>query len=329
MGERHRMMRRSLSSWFLAVTVAASAVAITVGAPISARAQDEDPEMTFDEDDAKKPPPADDQPAEGEVEGETTLEAEPEPTGGAEGEIDLGTDPTLSASAKATESSESKVSWQDIQVVVRKPFLKQHRIELLPTWGITMNDNIIRHFQFAGAINYFLTDVLAVGVEGQYYIKDLREPYDLVARQARRLPTVNKYNWGAALNFHYVPIYGKFAILDDHIIHWETFFTAGVGVTQSEVIPRDPAFAPFTNFLITPNVGASMRFFVTKFLTINLGVRDYVFVDKFEPVGRSVDNFQSADSAKDNADTSLINNVVFQAGLAFWFPTGFEYTTFR
>jgi outer membrane beta-barrel protein len=323
-------MRRSLSSWFLAVSVAAIGVAVTVGAPSSAFAQDDEGEMTFDEDDAKKPP-AEDQPAEGEVEGETAPSEEP--TEGAEAsadaEIDLGTDPTLSSSATATEAVESKVSWQDIVVVVRKPFLKQHRVELLPTWGITMNDNIIRHFQFAGAINYFLTDVLAVGVEGQYYIKDLREPYDLVARQARRLPTVNKYNWGAALNFHYVPIYGKFAILDDHIIHWETFFTAGVGFTQSEVIPRDPAFAPFTNFLITPNVGASMRFFVTKFLTINLGVRDYVFVDKFEPVGRSVDNFQSAESAKDNADTSLINNVVFQAGLAFWFPTGFEYTTFR
>src|SRR5688500_18177776 len=189
MGERHRMMRRSLSSWFLAVTVTASAVAITVGAPLSARAQEEDPEMTFDEDDAKKPP-AEDQPAEGEVEGETAPSEEPEPDGGAsaEGEIDLGTDPTLSASAKSTEAVESKISWQDIVVVVRKPFLKQHRVELLPTWGITMNDNIIRHFQFAGAINYYLTDVLAVGVEGQYYIKDLREPYDLVARQARRLP---------------------------------------------------------------------------------------------------------------------------------------------
>lgn len=323
------MMRRSLSSWFLAVAAAATAVVFTVGAPSSARAQEEDPEMTFDEEEAAKPP--EDQPAEGEVEGETSVEGEPQPEGevSAEGEIDLGTDPTLSASAKSTEAADTKVSWQDIVVVVRKPFLKQHRVELLPTWGITMNDNIIRHFQFAGAINYFLTDVLAVGVEGQYYIKDLREPYDLVARQARRLPTVNKYNWGAALNFHYVPIYGKFAILDDHIIHWETFFTAGVGFTQSEVIPRDPAFAPFTNFLITPNVGASMRFFVTKFLTVNLGVRDYIFVDKFEPVGRSVDNFQSAESAKDNADTSLINNVVFQAGLAFWFPTGFEYTTFR
>ena len=66
-------------------------------------------------------------------------------------------------------------------------------------------------------LDYFLTDVLAVGLEGQYYVKDLREPYLLVPSQARRLPTVNKYNYGAALNFHYVPIYGKFAILDEQL----------------------------------------------------------------------------------------------------------------
>ena len=168
--------------------------------------------------------------------------------------------------------------------------------------------------------------VLAVGVEGQYYIKDLREPYDLVARQARRLPTVNQYNYGAALNFNYVPIYGKFAILDTHIIHWETFFTAGIGVTQSEVIPRDPALQPFKNFLITPNAGASMRFFVFKWLTVDFGIRDYIFVDKFEASNRTE---VAADDAKANAESSLINNVVFQAGVSFWIPPTFEYTTFR
>ena len=69
------------------------------------------------------------------------------------------------------------------------------RVELLPTWGTTMNDNLVRHFQFAGALNYFLTDVLAVGIEGQYYVEDLREPFDLVARQGawRVLPQRDKY----------------------------------------------------------------------------------------------------------------------------------------
>ena len=136
-------------------------------------------------------------------------------------------------------------------------------------------------------------------------------------------------NFGAALNFHYVPVYGKFEVLDKHIIHWEAFFTAGVGFTQSEVLPRDPAYLPFKNFLITPNVGASMRFFLTKFITVNAGIRDYVFIDKFEPVSRGPGVYESADDAKANADSALINNVVFQAGLSFWFPMSFEYTTFR
>jgi len=37
----------------------------------------------------------------------------------------------------------------------------------------------------------------------------------------------------------------------------------------------------------------------------------------------------TADQAKANADGSLINNVMFQAGVSFWLPTSFEYTTFR
>jgi outer membrane beta-barrel protein len=298
-----------------------------ISAPTTALAQD-DEEMTFDEDEAKKP-------AEG---GGDDIEIEDEggdPGAPPEGDLgELPDDPTVlgdDPGVKPIEADKSKVgdervSWQDIVVVVRKPFLKGGRVELLPTWGTTMNDNLVRHFQFNAAINYFLTDVLAVGVEGQYYVEDLREPFDLVARQARRLPTVNKYNFGAALNFHYVPIYGKFAVLDEHIIHWETYFTAGVGFTQSEVIPRDPALQSFKNFLITPNVGGSLRFFIFKWMTVNVGIRDYIFVDRFEdPMRTEV----SGDAAKDNADSKLINNVVFQAGVSFWLPPTFEYTTFR
>ncbi|WP_428267100.1 outer membrane beta-barrel domain-containing protein [Haliangium sp.] len=231
-----------------------------------------------------------------------------------------------SEAAAAQLSAETRVSWQDIVVVVRKPFLKLRRIEVMPITGITMNDNLIQHIQFGGSLNYYLTDVLSVGLEGFAYVKNLRDPFDLVAFQARRLPAVNQYNYSAALNFGYVPVYGKFAVLDDYIIHWEAALSGGVGFTQSEVIPRNPALEPFTNFLITPNVGASMRFFLTKFLTLNVGVRDYIFIDKFEAAGRT--EFDG-DAAKDQAVSALINNVMFQAGVSFWWPMSFEYTTFR
>jgi outer membrane beta-barrel protein len=282
---------------------------------LASAANDDDDEMSFDPVDVpKKGQPAAE--PEIEIEGE-----EPEP--------DLASDLSATEPVKGDEDiqlAENRVSWQDIVVVVRKPFLKLNRVEVMPLVGITMNDNIIQHMQGGFMLNYWLTDALAVGVEGFAYVKNLREPFDLVARQARRLPTVNKYNFSAALDFHYVPIYGKFAVFDQLIVHWEVFFTAGVGATQSEVIPRDPALQPFTNILITPNVGASMRFFLTKFLTFNIGVRDYVFVDKFEAVNRVQ---VSGDEAKEFATSAFINNVMFQAGLSIWFPMSFEYTTFR
>ena len=229
----------------------------------------------------------------------------------------------------ATPIKKTPLSWQDIVVVIRKPFLKVRRAELNPFVGTTMNDNMIRHYTVGGEFAYYLTDVLAVGVEGMYYAHAFQEPYDLVARQARRLPTLNAYKWSTALDFHYVPIYGKFAILDHALVTWESYFTAGIGAGQSEVIPRDTKFPGFSNLLIMPNVGASMRFFVAKWMTINIGIRDYIFYDHFEPRNRSETMFATAQDAKDHAEGSLINSLMFQIGISFWVPKSFEYTTFR
>ena len=253
--------------------------------------------------------------------------------GSGSGAPDLSAD--LAAQAANTEVvktgpvKKTPVSWKDIVVVIRKPFLKVHRTELFPFVGTTMNDNLIHHYTIGGELAYYLTDVLAIGVEGQYFTHTFSDTYDLVARQARRLPTVNQYNWSAALDFHYVPVYGKFAVLDHKLITWESFFTAGIGVGQSSVVPRDTKYPGFDNFLIMPNVGASMRFFLAKWLTVTLGVRDYIFEDQFEPTDRGPGMNDTASAAQAHATGSLINNIMFQIGVSFWVPTGFEYTTFR
>jgi outer membrane beta-barrel protein len=242
--------------------------------------------------------------------------AEPE----VEVEIDEPAAETPAARAQAVPKlGETRGSWADIVTVVRKPFLKANRLEIMPSWQITMNDNMIRHYSLDVEANYHLTDVLSVGVEGQFFIKDLLEPFDLVARQYRRLPTLNEYNWAGSLNFHYVPLYAKIAMFNRRIVHWETFITAGVGITQSEVIPRsgNPADS-FTNTLITPNVGIGARVFLTKWITFNIGVKDYIFVDQFEALQEG-----------DDPSGKLINHVMFNIGVSLWFPTSFRYTTFR
>ena len=323
-------MRRTCTKSSLFVTTVALALVVGTSAalaqpkggtpPPSGGGDDEEGEIEMEGDEGDTAPPGGDD--EIEMEGD-------EGTGeGKDLEADLA-NVTSDAIKADTDRALRPVSWSDIVVVMRKPFLKLKRVDVMPFLATTMNDNMIRHYAGGASLDYFLTDVLAVGVEGQYYAKQFREPFDLVGRQARRLPTINQYNFSGALNFHYVPVYGKFAILDKKLVHWEAYFTAGVGFTQTEVVPRDPRFPGFTNFNITPNVGASMRFFLTKWATINLGIRDYVMVDKFEPTERSPTMNATASQAKENAEGTLINNVMFQLGISFWIPPTFEYSTFR
>lgn len=306
-------------------SVGISLLSVLAGVSLGAGTAEAQPKTGGDDGEIEMgdPPPAD---GGGDAGGEIDMGAEAPP---ADLSSDLAAAENTDTAVKADAVKRTPLSWKDILVVVRKPFLKLHRTELYPYVGVSMNDNMITHYTIGGEFAYWMTDVLAVGVEGMYYQHAFGEPFDLVARQARRLPTVNQYNWSAALNFHYVPVYGKFAVFDRKLVAWEVAFTAGIGAGQSEVIPRDTKFPGFTNILIQPNVGAGMRFFLAKWLTVNLGIRDYMFIDKFEPTERSAMMNGSASEAKDHADSAFINNIMFQIGLSFWLPTTFEYTTFR
>jgi outer membrane beta-barrel protein len=221
---------------------------------------------------------------------------------------------------------EQQRAWKDIVVIPRKPFMKSGRVELFPYFGVTMNDNLIQHWTIGGEVNYFLTDILAIGVLGQYYFSNVLDEEFKVRYHFGRIPSLNKYRYTVALNFSYVPIYGKFALFNKHILHLEVYLTAGVGGSGTEIIPRDYNNEIFTNpFTLTFPVGAGVRFFVLDWLAVHAVFRDFMMLDKYEPSPRGI----SAQEAKDNADTRFINNMMFTLGVSFWLPPHFKYTTFR
>jgi outer membrane beta-barrel protein len=223
-------------------------------------------------------------------------------------------------------------SWADIVVVPRKAFLKGGRFEFQPFAGLSVNDSLIRHYVLGLDLNYFLTDVFWIGLQGQYFIHQLTNQEELVGSEYNRAPTLNQYLYGGALNFGYVPIYGKFALFNRSILSWEIWASAGVGVTFTKVIPRDPAndaFA-FQNTDITPNVGIGSRFFLLNWLSVNFALRDYLVPDKFEPKsdGLSAGIMNSA-QAKARAQSELVQNVLFYVGVGIYLPTKFQYKTPR
>jgi len=223
------------------------------------------------------------------------------------------------------------LSWQDIVVVPRKAFLKGGRFEIAPIAGITVNDNLIRHYMFALDLNFFLTDALWVGVQGQYFVKQLTTQADLVGLQFNRLSTMNRYLYGGALNFGYVPVYGKFAWFNKSILHWEIWASGGVGVTQTEVIARDPADQgkAFKNTSLTPNFGLGSRFFLTDWLTVNFALRDYLILDRFEPLPNGMPLCVDSADCKAKSTSALVNNFIAYIGVGVYLPTKFTYKTPR
>jgi outer membrane beta-barrel protein len=269
--------------------------------------------------------PADTGQAAGATPGES-LETEEGKPGKVEEGAEVDTSKAGAAKAQAQQST-TTLAWRDIVVVPRKAFLKGGRFEFAPFTGVSINDNLIRHYAFGADINFFLTDVLWVGVQGQYFIKQLTEREDLIGLQYNRIPTLNHYLYGGALNFGYVPVYGKFAWFNKGIMHWEIWISAGIGYTKSETIPRNPGTTPFKNDLLTPNVGIGSRFFLFNWVTVNFALRDYFVPDKFERVPNTTPDDPAA--AKANATSALVNNLMFYVGVGFYLPTGFQYKTPR
>jgi outer membrane beta-barrel protein len=212
------------------------------------------------------------------------------------------------------------LSWRDILTVPRRPILKYHRVELIPTYNVAFNSSIVRHHGFGGIINFFLSETLNIALEGTYYQHEILNHYFLRGLDDRVLPSLNRYRWSANFNFGYVPIYGKFALFNRYIFQWEAYVQAGLGVIQTEWIPRDPANDGATNFNVTWHIDLGTRLFLTKWLAIHAYLKDYMFVDKFEPAMRG-----KAVPPANQFDSEFVQNIVFGVGVGMFLPTGFEY----
>ena len=239
--------------------------------------------------------------ASGDVQGGEIEMGGDEGNGAGSGQSDLDADlnaenkTAVKADAKTPKLADYRVSWKDIVIVIRKPFLKLHRTELRPFLATTMNDNIVRHYAIGGELSYYLTDVLAVGVEGQYYrhavpraVRPGRAPGAPAAdRQPVQLERGPRLPLRARLRQVRGPRQAPRHLGD--LLHRRHRRDPDPGHPARQVVT--PAF---TNIDISPNVGADMRFFLSKWLTVSAGIRDYVFVDKFEPAGRSDTMYTSA-----------------------------------
>jgi len=239
--------------------------------------------------------------------------------------------------SKDSEVQQLKADKAFITVVQRQRFLKKKRFELSPQAGITVNDPFVRHYAVGAELNYWITNRLAVGITGTGFIGNKTSRYNNIRFQEGVLLTANRMLWQASVNLTYNPFYGKIAVFNRALMHWESFVNVGGGVIQTKVIPRyESLHEGFTHTTGQGNFALGARFYgpKTDWISVNFGVRTWIYQDKLEPTGRGpgpvqMENLDDVGNAKAAADKKLAFNVVFFLGVSFYFPTTFQYTTRR
>lgn len=306
--------------WILRATVswavALAPLAVAWSAPAAAQ------DMTFDIDEAE---------AEAAETDEAAGAAETD-EGQADFEDDVISELAASESAVSEEVREAAPrrdeTVEDIYAVQQIYALRINRVELAPSVGFTLNDPYISHPSIGIALNYWWTNVLALGLNFNWY-QGLESESDLnyfVRRSTRLAVPITEYQMGANLNFTYVPLYGKFAAFNEYIFQWDAYLVGGVGFMRTRPIAVvDPDVRTFDyDFRVAFNVGLGIRVFATRYLAIFAELRDYLFLDRLENLDVSLENRFDPDTWLDDSPT-LTNNVTVQIGFTLFLPFDFDY----
>jgi outer membrane beta-barrel protein len=320
--------------------VACLALALCMQVSATATAQD----MSFDLEETEKAgtPKKDSKKGEAKVESPAEPENDTGEAGGAadteaageEGGGGLIGDLAADDSGEAKETGEgpkpTEVS-EEIYAVQQIYALRNNRIELMPSFGYTLNDPFVSHASIGAGLNYWITNVLAVGANMNWY-QGLETESDLnfyVRRSARLGTRPTEFQFGASLNMTYVPVYGKFSMFGRYIFQWDAYLEGGIGVMRTRPVPVvDPQIRSFDYSyklsILNPAIG--LRVFLSKWLTVYGEIRTYPYLEKLESLSVGLGEGPRGDPKGwlDDSPT-LVFNVVASVGLTVYFPFGFDY----
>jgi outer membrane beta-barrel protein len=248
------------------------------------------------------------------------------PTEGGIGDI-CQIDPTACPTLNLKVAAERPLNEQ-MYAVQQIYALHARRFEIQPAWNVTLNDQFVDHPGPVLGLNYYVTNVLAIGINGGYYFNTDKVFNAQTRRAARVSVPLTEYLWQAALNFTYVPMYGKFAGFSDFIFHYDVYMVGGVGAITTRPIPVvDPDNRSFKwgDPKVAFNVGIGLRIFFNRWFAADLEVRDYVFQDKLEATTVAATAADKANPDTWYGENKITNNVQAQLGVSIFLPTSWEY----
>ena len=238
-------------------------------------------------------------------------------------------DPSACPKASDIQALSNKNVRADVYAVQQIYALRRGRVELMPYWSFSLNDQFVSHPGPGLGVNYYLTNVLAIGLNGTFYQPfNVDSDFNFQNRRATRLAVpLNEYQAAGTVNFTYVPMYGKFSGFSQFIFHYDGYIVGGVGALRTRPIAViDPDNRKFDyDWRLAFSLGIGLRVFLNRWFAVTGEIRDYIYVEQLENTNVAATQAQQRDPATWFGEKPLTNNVQAQLGISMFLPFSWEY----
>ncbi len=230
----------------------------------------------------------------------------------------------LAAFAQKSEEEAGDVSEADkdsagplrerVRPVSGHQFLMKGRFEASPGVGLSIKDAFFLKVTPTLALTYHFSEVVGLSLRGAYSISSVSNAAQICTTEASggrgcRPPTkeelTNNSAYGqmslnAGLELQLAPIYGKIGLVAEKFLEFNMYAALG---------PTFIMYGPNNTPTVGGNVGVGARFFVNKFLSVRLELRDLLYNESF---------------TLPDVKSSFRNQLMGELGLSIFLPTTFE-----
>ena len=171
---------------------------------------------------------------------------------------------------------------RDVGVFQKKLFTKDGHHELGLSIGIIPNDPFLTYFPIGLRYDYFFVEDISIEVNASYV--GLQSNSDLTdfllnenKLQVSSIEVSDKAIFRAAVDIVWAPFYGKFAILNRKISHFDINLAAGLGMVFLEKGMNDATGETEYDFRPEVNLGLGFRFFLVDWFCVRIDFRQYIY----------------------------------------------------
>lgn len=205
-------------------------------------------------------------------------------------------------------------------------FLKKGRFEISPSASVSIRDAFYKKYLFGASLTYYPTETLGVGLRAGYAVNTVAGSAQICEfggdtgdTRGCRAPSKGELDGQApgqltllgGADVQWAPIYGKLSLLAEKFVHFDMYGIVGASVVQyrgpeTRLVDGQPVAGSKSYLTAGGNVGVGLRFFFNRWVTLRTELRDLIYVEK----------------GREPTPTYLRNQILFELGLSFFFPSG-------